>query len=267
MKKETKQDGNIVSDINSFDQEASIYKILFQDKATSLLKHVIDKITIDRYEQVNFKLPSILIAGKEGKQLIAQAFSNSMCYDFEVIQGEGLGMGGSSGSLLENSDHEIVYYINQADKLTRYSKSQFFRLLTCRAVKFQNHFGGEDLTVTADNKLFIFGINDPKRISHDLYKAIDYHCSLKRYSTPELEILVEMRLKWAWVNFEKEVPAIIVHNSQGSISNCVRLLSLAYLVMRGNNNNMITVKDVEIGIGLYKQVGINPPAIPDDIPY
>ena len=76
LMKKQQEEKHIISDINSFDTEASIYKILFQDKATSLLKHIIDKITIDRYEQVNFKLPSILIAGKEGKQLIARAFSN-----------------------------------------------------------------------------------------------------------------------------------------------------------------------------------------------
>ena len=196
MNKETKQDGNIVSDINSFDEEASIYKILFQDKATTLLKHIIDKITIDRYEQVNFKLPSILIAGKEGKQLIAQAFSNSMCSDFEVIGGEGLGIGGSSGSLLENSDSETIYYINQADKLTRYSISQFYKFLTCGTVQFQNHFGGEDLTVTSDNKLFVFGVSNSQKLSHDLFKAIDYHCYLNDYEERETEILIEQRLRW-----------------------------------------------------------------------
>jgi len=59
-----------VSDINTFDKEASIYKILFQDRTTALLKYIIEKILIDKYEKVNCRLPSILIAGKEGKQLI-----------------------------------------------------------------------------------------------------------------------------------------------------------------------------------------------------
>ena len=63
------QENNIISDINTFDKEVSIYKILFQDRATALLKYVIDKISIDKLEKVNSKLSSILIAEREGKQL------------------------------------------------------------------------------------------------------------------------------------------------------------------------------------------------------
>ena len=48
------QDNHIISDITAYDAEASIYKILFQDKATALLKYIIDKISIDRYENINF---------------------------------------------------------------------------------------------------------------------------------------------------------------------------------------------------------------------
>ncbi|MHC4772851.1 MAG: hypothetical protein ACYS8S_04600 [Planctomycetota bacterium] len=264
MKKQ--HEHHIISNIDSFDQEASIYKILFQDRTTSLLKHVIDKISIDRYEQVNIKLPSILIAGENGKQLIARAFSNSTCNRFEFIQGRGLNMGGCSGSLLENSKSETTYYINQSDKLTPYSVSHFYKFLTKGFVEFRDHMRGRDLTISAENKLFIFGTDDPSKLCPDLAKAIDYHCSLKSYSTEELEILVEMRLRWAGLDFEKEVPAIIVHNSQGSISNCVRLMSVCFLVMRGTGNTMMSVKDCEIGIRLNQSQGrFVPPSIPGDI--
>ena len=56
-----------------------------------------------------------------------------------------------------------------------------------------------------------------------------------------MELIVEQRLKWCGVDYDKEVPAIIVHNSQGSISNCVRLLSVCFLVMRGDCRNMMVV--------------------------
>ncbi len=264
MKKQ--HEHHIISNVDSFDQEASIYKILFQDRTTSLLKHVIDKITIDRYEQVNFKLPSLLIAGKESKQLIARAFSNSMCNRFEVIQGRGLNMGGCSGSLLENSNSETTYYISQSDKLTPYSVSHFYKFLTIGFVKFRDHMRGRDFTISADNKLFVFGTDDPSKLCPDLAKVINFHCSLKSYSTEELEILVEMRLRWAGVNFEKEIPAIIVHNSHRSISNCVRLISVCFLIMRARGNTMMSVKDCEIGIKLNQsQGGFVPPSIPGDI--
>ena len=266
MKKQ--KENHIISDINTFDAEASIYKILFQDRATALLKYIIDKISIDRYENENFKLPAIMIAGREGKHLITRAFSNSMCNSFEFIQGKHLGLGGSFGSLLENSEKETIYYINQADKLSPYSISNFHKFLTIGYVKYHDRIKGENVIVPANNKLFIFGTDDPKKLCPDLFKAIDYHCYLKNYDTREAEILVEQRLKWCGIDCVKEVPAIIVRNGKGSMSNCMRLLSLCHLVMRASSRSRMTAKDVEIGIGLnHPQGGIAPPPLSDDIPF
>ena len=47
-----------------------------------------------------------------------------------------------------------------------------------------------------------------------------------------------------------------------------RLLSMCFLVMRGDSRTKMTVKDVEIGIGLNQQEPrLVPPPIPDDIPF
>ena len=265
MKKQ--QEKHIISNINTFDEEASIYKLLFQDRAIALLKNVIDKISIDRYEHVNFKLPSILIVGKEGKQLISRAFSNSMCNTFEVVLGKHLGMGGYSGSVFKNIETETIYYISSAEKLNAYSVSLLHKLLTQGYFKFRNHMEDEDTTVSTDNKLFIFGVNEPKKLSPDLYKAIDYHCCLRNYNTLEMEILVEQRLRWCSIDFDKQVPAIIVHNGAGSISNCMRLLSVCFLIMRGNNEMRLTVKDIEIGIALNLPIeGLTPSPVDNDMP-
>ena len=149
-----------------------------------------------------------------------------------------------------------------------YSISLFHQYLDQDFIKFKNNISGEDTTVSVANKLFIFSVGDSKKLCPDIYKAIDYHCFLKNYNKEEMEFIVEMRLKWAGVDFEKEVPAIIVHNGQGNMSNCIRLLSVCYLVMRGNCRNMMSVKDIEIGIGLSQpQGGIVPPPVPDDIPF
>lgn len=178
-----KQENNIICDINSFDKEASIYKILFQDRTTALLKYIIDKISIDRYENVNFRLPSILIAGREGKiegkQLIIRAFSNSLCSDFEYIQGKYLSMGGWSSSLYRNVNSETVYYINLADELSPSSITTLHKFLIHGFAKFKNPISQETIKVSTKNKLFVFSVNDSKQLCSDLYKAIDYHCYLK----------------------------------------------------------------------------------------
>ena len=99
------------------------------------LKYLIEKLAIDRLDNVNFKLPAILIAGKEGKQLLARALSHSMCNSFEQVQGKHLNMGGYSGSLYKNSDSETVYYISSADRLSPYSASLLHNFLTHGQIK------------------------------------------------------------------------------------------------------------------------------------
>jgi hypothetical protein len=267
MKKQEEQ--HITRDINTFDEAASIYKILFQDRTTALLKYIIDKIAIDRYESKGNRLPAIMVAGKYGgKQLISRAFSNSMCAKFEHIYGRHLGLGGCCGSLYQDVHEETVYYISSADKLNAYSITLLHKFLMYGFIQFKNPITKEEVTVSANNKLFVLSVNDPKKLCPDLYKAINYHCYLKNYSTMEMEILVEQRLKWCSVDYEKQIPAIIARNGEGSIKNCIRLLSLCCMVIRSNNTSKMTIKDVEKGIGLSRsRERIGPPSIPGDISY
>ena len=260
MKKQ--KEHHIINDINSFDEEVSIYKVLFQDRTTAMLKYLIDKLSNDRYENRNCKLPSVLIAGKEGKQLVARAFINSTCYNYEHIQGQHLGMGGHFGTLYTNSDTETVYYISSADRLSAFSVSWLHQYITQGYIKFRDHIKDESVTITGDNKMFIFSVNNTKKLCPDLHGSTEYHCQLKDYNTSEMEIIVEQRLKWCGIDHQKQVPAIIVHNGAGSISNCIRLLSVCNLIMMADGRTKITIKDVEIGIGLNRQEkrAINAPA-------
>ena len=143
-----------------------------------------------------------------------------------------------------------------------------YKFLTQCSVQVRNYIPDEYKTVSAVNKLFVFGTNDPKKICPDLYKEIDYHCYLQGYSAEQIEIIIEQRLKWCGIDYQKEIPAIIVHNGRGSISNCIRLLSICFLIMRGDGRTNMILEDVQKGIGLNaSQVGILPPPVPDEIPF
>ena len=121
--------------------------------------------------------------------------------------------------------------------------------------------------------MFVFGVNDTEKLCPDLRKAIQYHCCLQdnNNNTQNMEILVEQRLRWCGIDFEKEIPAIIVRNGEGRISNCMRLLSVCFVVMRGDARTTMKIKDIEIGIALnYQEKGLAPPPPPhltDDIPF
>lgn len=253
MKKEKQKQ---ITDISSFDEQASIYNILFQDRAIALLKYITEKISIDRYENNNYKLSSIVIAGKEGKQLIARALSNSLCNNFELVHGRHLSMGGCSGSLYKNIEEETVYYISEADELSAFSKTLLHKFIVHGSIKFKYYVAGEEITVSAKNKLFVFGVSDIKKLSKDINKSIEYHCYLQEYDTRQMEMIVEQRLRLSGVDFVKEIPAIIANNGEGSISNCIRLLSVCFLVTRSSGRTNMTLKDVEKGIALNSVQGI-----------
>ena len=81
MENNTKKD---IYDISNFDREVSIYKIMFQDKTTTLLKNIIEQISIDRFEG-KCRYPSILLVGRSSKRLIANALCNSLGFVYEEI--------------------------------------------------------------------------------------------------------------------------------------------------------------------------------------
>ncbi len=257
-----------ITEISSFDEEVPIYKNMFQARTTSLLKHVIEKISVDRNDNMNSKLPSILLSGKgEGKSLLAKSFSTSLCSRFEHIQSRHISAGGGCGSLFQNVDSETVYYISACEELTASSISMIFKLLTQGFVRVRSYRGAEFETVSANNKLLIFSTDEPSQLCPDLYKAIDYHCYLQEYSSEQMEIILEQRLRWSGVDHVKEVPAIVAHNGGGTISGCIRLLSLCYLIMRSDGRTKMILEDIEKAIGLNSQQVLGGPPIPDDIAF
>ncbi len=189
-----------------------------------------------------------------------------MCSRFEHIQGRHLSIGGHCGSLYQNIDNETVYYISLAEELVPSSISMIFKMLTEGSVEFNEYRGSDYKTVSAANKLFIFAVEEAEELCSEFKKAINYHCYLREYSISEKEILVEQRLNWANVNFVKEIPAIIAHNCK-TISGCIRLLSLCFLIMRGDGRTNMIMEDVEKGIGLNASQELVPPPPVDTIPY
>ena len=246
MKKQ--EDKQIVSDINTFDDEVSIYKILFQDKTTTLLKHIIEQISADKYNNRVEEYPSLLLTGDTSKRLISIALSNSLCFDYEEVLGELISMGANCSSLFETVFTDTIYYVSRADKLTEYSISQFYQLLTHGYLRISNPITRKKEVVLVDNKMFIFSAKNKNRVNPNLLKVISYQCFLQDCnSDSKLLLIVEQRLKWCSINFSKIVPELIVKNSNGSISDCIRLLRICLMIVKGELRNKITADDVMTG--------------------
>jgi hypothetical protein len=236
------------SDIDIFDSEVSIYKILYQDKTTTLLKHIIEQISADKYNNRVEKYPSLLLVGDTSKRLISIALSNSLCFAYEEVLGELISMGANCSSLFETVFTDTIYYVSRADKLTEYFISQFYQLLTHGYLRTSNPITRKREVVLLDNKMFIFSTKNINRVNPNLLKVISYQCFLQDCnSDSKLLLIVEQRLKWCSVNFSKIVPELIVKNSNGSISDCIRLLRICLMIVKGEWRSKITADDVMTG--------------------
>jgi hypothetical protein len=189
-----KQHKRSICDISSFEDEVPIYKVLFQDKAITLLKNIIEQIANDKYDRNNTKYPSILVIGNNSKSLVAQALSNSLCFSLEEIQGDLLGNGGQYNNLYENVHQETLYHITSCDKLTNFSVSILNKFLKQGYILCKNPLSGEQDMVHMMGKMFVFSAKDAGNLNSDLLKAIDYHCYLDDYNSEQLRTLVEQRL-------------------------------------------------------------------------
>jgi Holliday junction resolvasome RuvABC ATP-dependent DNA helicase subunit len=244
------QERQTISHINSFNDEVSIYKVLFQDRTTTLLKKIVEQISNDRFDGNHTQYPSILLLGCS-KRLVVEAMCNALCFNFEEVQGDLLGQGASLNTLYENLSKETLYHITSADKLTNYSVSFLYRFLNQGSILCRNPFTRENEMVLAMNKMFVFSATTAENMNADLLKIIDYHCHLDDYNNEQLRIIVEQRLNWCNIEYSEKVPALIVEHSQGSISNCINLLKVCYSIMRGDCRSKMIVLDVKKGLVLF----------------
>ncbi len=180
-------------------------------------------------------------------------------------------MGGCSGSLYKDIEKETVYFISSADQLAASSITLLYKFLIHGHVRIRNYMASDYRTVSSANKLFVFSVNEPKKLCPDLLKAIDYHCCLNDYLPPnQIELIIEQRLKWCGVDYDKQVPAIIVRNGWATIAQNIRLLGVCNLIMRGDNRTKMKIQDVEKGIVLNypKNKPTQPvPVDKDEIPF
>jgi hypothetical protein len=245
------QERQTISHINSFNDEVSIYKVLFQDRTTTLLKKIVEQISNDRFDGNRAKYPSILLIGNSSKKLLAEALCNTICFNYEEIQGDLLGQGGQTNTLYENAPRETLFHISLADKLSNYSISSLFRFLRQGYVLCRNPFTRESEMVHTMGKMFVFSAKTVENMNADLRKIIDHHCYLSDYNDEQLRVIVSQRLHWCNIEYNEQVPVVIVEHSQGSISNCINLLKTIYCIIRAGCKSKIEVDDVEMGLKLF----------------
>ena len=159
-----------------------------------------------------------------------------------------MNVGAICGSLFETVYADTIYYINRADELSEYSVSQFYQLLTHGYLRISNSITRRREVVLIDNKMFIFSAKNKNKVNPNLLKVLSYQCFLQDCSEDKkLLLIAEQRLKWCSINYSEIVPELIVKNSNSSISDCIKLLRICLMIVKGEWRSKITADDVMRG--------------------
>lgn len=240
-------------DLNEFESHISLYRILGQPKAVCLLTTVIECIQVNIYDQIQGRLPVILIEGElgTGKKLISKAFSNSMCADYEYVLARHASNGGGTGTLWLNSDKFTVYYIFPAEKLLGYSISNLYEILDKGFVTFKNPISREKEVVTRRNKIIIFGSINSQHIDPSLYDLIDYRVKLREYCEMDVSRIIQQRLEFMRIGYEGNIVSELSRCSRDFAQKAIELLKISIAFMRSDHRFRLTESDIQNALKLY----------------
>lgn len=253
MKKMKKSNKTIQSNVIT-DPDINLYKIIGQKKTITTLKILVEQYLNDRIEGKNPKYPSILLVGEVGlgRRLIAQAFSNAMGnLEINEALGNSLGMGDDIYEYLQSASEHITLFINSCEYLSQYFQSIIYRIIKENILYVPRHYEKKVEKVPISNHLIILSTVNDKRIIDPLKNAIDICCHLSDYSEDELFQILRQRCQlFGWDYEEDKALRIIANKAQGNPGKAVKVLLMAYRVMRSLGENVIKLSDVNKAVEL-----------------
>ena len=233
------------TDVNSIEPD-SLWKIIGQSKALSLVKCVIEQYHIDVMDGRNPKLPSLLITGESGmgKSLLAKAISNAFgCLDVRIGYGNCLGFGDDVCEYFLGGNENTCYYIRYAEQLNQFAQNTIMKLLLEDVLHITNPLEQTSSQEEFPNRLIIFSAASTKRILSQIVSAVDINLSLTPYSNEEISQIIYQRcwmLDWACSD---EAMKFIGFHAQGNVGKSMRILQMTYRVARARGEDYLRLAD------------------------
>ena len=254
-----KKTSDIKTKINSLEIEEylSIWNIIGQTRATSILKNAALQYINDKMEGRKVDFPSVLISGEtgSGRATLARAFANAILGtpDFKQAIGRCLGMGTCIYDYFEQSIPETVFCIRGSECLSNYAQnSVVYKLLREQILHVPERTVRKMREVEFPTKPFlIFTTNKGRHLDTELNSLVDWKIELEPYFEKDIVNILFQRCKYcSWTCSSDEVLKTIAHSSKNNPGKSMELLQMSYSISRSDNRNIIQMKDVQKAIEL-----------------
>jgi hypothetical protein len=237
----------IIKTIDDFEIDATLWNIFTggSGKALILLKKIVDSV---QWQKVD-KMPSILLYGDEGKQLLVQAFCNSLAID-DITEFEAKYFDVNSIEFLfETKPHNLL--IKNIESLSPYNEPYIWQCLK------NSHFQKYDHSTRGISyiycNLIILTASNIDSVPSQLLNLVDYKIKVERFTAEQLELLILQRLKYLNISTsDSETNKILkqIVEIGMDLKNTIGLLKRCITVMHSEGRDNLTLKDVELAIKL-----------------
>jgi len=242
----------IETDIDKF--RPSLWNFIGQEKATSLLKAVVDQYHEDLMDGRKPRLPSFLIKGACGMgtsvlaDCIADAFGMT---EIRKTYGHYLGMGESMYDFYKNTEN-VCCHICFAQQLSSYAQWCLMKLLREGVFLYTIPFEEEMHELVWEKGIIILSATYITPIVKPLIDAVDITCDLEKYKKIDLLRILQQRIKC--LNWEVPDPQLrkIINNVE-TPGQSLKVLQTAYRFMRGRGRgeNVMTGDDVKVALTYF----------------
>ena len=234
----------IIKTIDDFEIDATLWNIFTggSGKSLILLKKIVDSV---QWQKVD-KMPSILLYGDEGKQLLVQAFCHSLAID-DITEFEAKYFDVNSIEFLfETNPHNLL--IKNIESLSPYNEAYIWQCLKNSC--FQKYdYTKKGISYVYCN-LIILTASHIESVPSQLLNLVDYKIKLERFTAEQLELLILQRLKYCNITYESDEVLKQIVDIGIDLKNTIGLLKRCITVMHSEGRDNLTLKDVELAIKL-----------------
>ncbi len=240
------------ADIGDFEQYCNLYNIVGDEKAIEFLRAIVEEVHQDNYFAPGTKRPSILIVGKEGKTLLANAFLNTLAIeDVRICPSKHFDNGMNSKELFDNSLYDTAIIITDFEQLRQMSEATIWRYLRYGWCSYPN-FPNRNRDYIHSNGFIILTASSLDKVGKPIQKAIKYIVRMEPYNQRKLFAICHQYLKiFCGIEYQDEdVLQSICEYGNGEISRIYELLKLIMLTVKTDNIDAVSANVVEKALGM-----------------
>jgi len=240
------QEQNIITSLDLFDESISLWQLL-PTSGTGLqtLKHTVDAELNHPIDRGNKPL-SLLVTGVSKKRTHSRAFLRAL--GIEIIKEIPASLLNTSQSIIDFfylSSASYGYLITDAHQLREVVKLNLYQILTSGQFH-QRNFVKQCRETFPVYGTIVFTATKKEAIPASLSMNIEHHVGVGKFDMESLVLATLQRIKYANLFYEsEECLRFIVDSSQGDIRVVVECLRLCLTLLRGQNENEITMEIVK----------------------